>query len=90
MSYRTGAFQADKHLVVDWGNHYYDVDPMKKHHCDACDTMRATSTLFRVFDTRSKQWFLLASNCFFAVKKEHMPPELRQEARKLWEETHAN
>ncbi|HUT58689.1 MAG TPA: hypothetical protein VNA25_12660 [Phycisphaerae bacterium] len=90
MSYRTDLFQRDKHLVVDWKDNTFDVDPMKKHLCDACGTKRATSTLFKVFDTKSKQWFLLASNCFREVKKEHMPEELKQEARKIWEENHAD
>ena len=88
MSRAVGAFQRDHDLVVDWRNHALDVDPTKKHLCDACGTKRATSTLFRVFDTIGKTWYLLASNCFFKVKKEHMPEDLREEARRIWEENH--
>jgi len=88
MSYRTDLFQRDKHLVVDWKDFEYEVDAAAKHRCHACDTMRAAGMLFKVFDAIGKRWYLLASNCFFKVKKEHMPEDLREEARRIWEENH--
>ena len=86
MSNRLAAFQRDKHLVVDWDDYRYEVDPFDKHLCEGCGTMRITGMLFKVYDTRSKQWFKVASKCFFALKKEEMPDEIRQEARERWED----
>ena len=81
--------RAHPHLVVDRKSYEYDVDPQYKHKCDACGTMRVTSTLFKLYDTDSKEWFFLASNCFFKIKHGTMPDEIREEARERWEAQYA-
>ena len=83
LSPRLIEFMRGKHLVSD-GELYY-VDPAFKHKCDACGTMRSTGALFKVYDLWSKNWFLVASACYFKLNKRHMTESLRAEATERWE-----
>jgi len=80
MSRHFAAFAREHDFAVEWGLERHDVDPNKKHLCAACGTMRVTGTMFRVFDTRSRQWFEVAQNCFFRLKKRDMGKAAQKEA----------
>jgi len=85
LSLRLQTFRRDHDLVINRAFYREDVDPAERHRCDACDTMRVTGTLFRIYCTRCKKWFKVAQHCYFALNVETMPTEMRQEARERWE-----